>query len=105
MSGALPAWILVMISWLMFSTVDHWMLIFECMALSSAVSFFSSPALTGGSTLDQIVTVVLLLPLPLLPPHAVRARPAPTINVAPSRVVLYARLLMSAPQLSGSSGA
>src|SRR5215469_10520071 len=104
MSGALPAWILVMISWLMLVTVDHWIWIFECMAPSSATSFFSSPALTGGSTLDQIVTVVLLLlEPPLLPPQAVRARPAPSTNAAPSSVVLYARLLMSAPQLSGSS--
>src|SRR6516164_8072535 len=107
MSGVLPAWILVMISWLMLVTVCQLILIFDPWAASSALSCFSRPALTGGSTLDQIVTV--LLPLPPLPPppppplllHADRVRPALTSNVAPTSVILCAWLLMSAPQLSG----
>src|SRR5215469_2917581 len=104
MSGVPPDWILVMISWLMLVTVCQLILMFDFWAASSATSSFSSPALTGGSTLDQIVTVVLLLPLPPPPPpllHAVTVRPAPTSNAAPSRVILRAWLLMSAPQLSG----
>src|SRR5579859_1182655 len=101
MSGVLPAWILVMISWLMLVTVCQLILMFDFAAASSATSFFSSPALTGGSTLDQIVTVVLLLlpPPPLL--HAVRVRPAPTSNAAPKIATLCAWLLISAPPLRG----
>ena len=68
MSGVSPAWILVMISWLMFWTCCHLIVMFVSSALSLATSAFSRPAWTGASRLDQIVTVLLLPPLP--PPLA-----------------------------------
>src|SRR5829696_5030323 len=71
MSGALPAWILVMITWLMLSTRSHLILIFGFWVLSFATSAFSSPSWIGWSRLDQMVTVFPLLLLLLLLPQAV----------------------------------
>ncbi len=61
MSGALLAWIAVMISWLMLLTF----LILTVMpfALASGRSTLLKPSRTGWSTLVQTVTILLLPPL------------------------------------------
>ncbi len=74
MSGVSPAWILVMISWLMFSTFCHLMVMPSDFTWAWRV--FSRPSWTGWSRLLQIVTVLLLPEELLLPPHAVRDRDA-----------------------------
>ena len=87
MSGVSPAWILVMISWLMFETWSHLIVMSEPSAESLALRAFSRPAWTGASMLDQIVTVLLLPPPPLPPPQAVRLTAAAVSRAVPRSVV------------------
>ena len=103
MSGVSSAWILVMISWLMFSTCCHLIVMLEFCAFSFATSALSRPAWTGASMLDQMVTVLLSPPPLPPPPQAVRLRAATVTNAVPSSVVRrMTGLLMSAPWGSSS---
>ncbi len=86
MSGVSPAWILVMISWLMFSTFFQSMVMPSASTLAS--SAFSRPSWTGWSMLLQMVTVSPSEPPPSSPPHAVRLNEA-AMAATPSSDVLF----------------
>ena len=87
MSGVSSAWILVMISWLMFSTFFQSIVMPSASTLAS--SAFSRPSWTGWSTLLQMVTVSPSEPPPpSSPPHAVRLNEA-AMAATPSSDVLF----------------
>src|SRR3954447_10585215 len=89
MSGALLAWMLVMISWLMLLTLRN--LTVMPFFFASGTKTFIQPSMVGWSLLPQMVMVeLLLLPPPL--PHAARADAA-TSALAASSEVVRARLV------------
>jgi len=99
MSGASAAPSFVMMSWLMFSTFSH-SIVIPLSAASSAVAA-SRPCITGASTLVQMETVVspsppLSPPSPLSPPQAPSARDV-AARVATTPIILGIR--MTAPLL------
>ena len=100
MSGVSLAWIFCMIVWLMFSTVDH--LIVMPLALAFSTSTFSRPSLTGGSMLLQMVTDLssspLSPPLPQLVKAVAAARAVTATRAVRPRVGI--RILFSSEELA-----
>src|SRR3954469_22960876 len=110
MSGVSPAWILVMMIWLMLSTLDH--LTVTPAACAAGAIPACRPAMMGASTLVQIVTVdPLTWPegLPLsddeLEPELRHADVSSVATLTAANALMRVGPRMNAPSSSEGSGA